>query len=549
MGFGRLGAHVNMTVSGLPEAIAEWKPSLVVLLDHSDVWHSVKAESPQTVFVGRVVQTDEPDFNDSLLDPIAAARRHCNALLPWAERMGETYDFWQGVNEPIIRSGEAMRRLATFESERTRLMARHGFRVVVGSFSVGNPKLRHWQQFLPALEAVREHAGGLALHEYAWPTLDHEAPWYLLRHRKVYEGEPTHRWEGMPAHLKRIPLYVTECGLDGLIAPPHRPRGWKAITTPDEYLQQLAWFDTELQQDPYVKGAAIYCLASPDPQWKSYDIWPEPAKTLTRQAVPSTRFTPRSPAQPYRLPETGWNLTIEHVPGAPILAGSMPLAGIRLVATDQWGNARLATSGTKPEYGIGGFEMPAPYAATYTIAFLSEEFSLQTRGGTTLLTLTPDSTQSSPRPEPGSPPMPAPPVGWRMAVQRRPGARVLAGSFPEAGIALTASDAWGNITRTMSGSKPEYGPGGFEVLAPHITSVRLSFLGKSFEIQTHDGVTLVTFDRSDPLPPEPLHHSATAADPVRQIVSHDSSPPTPKASRPSMLGKIISLFKRLLTTL
>ena len=76
MGFGLLGAHVNTTVSGLPETIRDWKPPLVVLLDHSDVWHDVKAESPNSIFVGRFMQDQslEPNFNDPNLDPIRAAQ-------------------------------------------------------------------------------------------------------------------------------------------------------------------------------------------------------------------------------------------------------------------------------------------------------------------------------------------------------------------------------------------------------------------------------------------------------------------------------------------
>lgn len=206
-----------------------WKPPLVVILDHSDVWRRVKAESPGTLMVGRLALPEEPDFNDPSLDPAKAAQRHCDAVLPAAERMGKTYDFWQGVNEPVVQSAEATRRLAGFEAERARIMSSHGFRVVVGSFGVGNPpQLAWWKHFLPALEAAKQYSGALALHEYAWPRLDHDSPWYLLRHRKVYKGEQAHNWGGLPPHLAGTPLLITECGLDGLIAQPE-PQGWISV--------------------------------------------------------------------------------------------------------------------------------------------------------------------------------------------------------------------------------------------------------------------------------------------------------------------------------
>ena len=260
MSYGLLGAHVNTTVSGLPETITDWKPPLVVLLDHSDVWHDVKAQSPSSLFVGRFMQDQslEPNFNEPNLDPIRAARDHCDKVLPWAERMGETYDFWQGVNEPIISSPEAMERCAAFDAERARIMDQNGFRVVVGSFSVGNPELSYWNQFVTALEAARQYNGALALHEYAWPTMKHQWRWYLLRHRKVYGGHRPHGWAGLPDHLKDLPLLITECGLDGLIEEGHEPRGWQVLygNDPGEYLRQLSWYDRELLKDPYVIGAA-----------------------------------------------------------------------------------------------------------------------------------------------------------------------------------------------------------------------------------------------------------------------------------------------------
>ena len=300
-----------------------WKPPLVVTLDHSDVWLRVKAESPGTLMVGRLVLSEEPDFNDPSLDPRKAAQRHCDAVLPAAERMGKAYDFWQGVNEPVVQSAEATRRLAGFESERARIMSSHGFRVVVGSFGVGNPpQLAWWKHFLPALEAAKQYGGALALHEYAWPRLDHDSHWYLLRHRKVYKGEPAHNWSGLPSHLAGMPLLITECGLDGLIAQP-KPQGWKTLYggDPGPYLKELDWYDGELQKDSYVVGAALYCCCTADdPQWASYNIWPELAKALARDAHPiyrPARFpdpeeqSPTSPLAPVVQPPSPPGLPFE----------------------------------------------------------------------------------------------------------------------------------------------------------------------------------------------------------------------------------------------
>jgi hypothetical protein len=419
MAYSLLGAHISSTVSGLPETIEKWKPPLVVLLDHSDVWHGVKAESPNTIFVGRLYMDPEPDFNNPSLDPVQSAHDLCDRILPWAERMGKTYDFWQGVNEPVISSPQAMQRYAAFDAERAQIMDSHGFRVVVGSFSVGNPQLPYWRDFVPALEAALQYHGALALHEYAWPTLDHNWPWYLLRHRKVYDGEPDHDWEGFPEHLKSLPLLITECGLDGLIEQGLQPRGWKVLygNDPAEHLRQLRWYDTELLQDPYVAGAAIYCLATPDPRWKSYDIWPEVANTLAQAATPIFRLSktrptqpaeptkPTEPTQPTAAAVAGWQMKVEMRPGPKIIGGSFPRAGIQLTVADPWGNATTVASGSKPGYGVGGFEVLAPNPASYTLSFLDQTFRIQMQDSSAIVTF----TEVEPQPKPPEKPPEQPP--------------------------------------------------------------------------------------------------------------------------------------------
>jgi len=416
-----LGAHVNATVSGVAETIMEWKPPLVVLLDHSDVWRTVKAESPNTLFVGRIYKKQEPDFNDPDLDPVEVARDHCDMILPWAERMGETVSYWQGVNEPIIASPESMMRYAAFDAERARIMDEHGFRVVVGTFSVGNPEMALWSDFMPALEAAKQYDGALALHEYAWPTLDYNWPWLLLRHRKVYAGEPERDWEGLPRHLTGLPLLITECGLDGLIEDGRTPRGWRALydQKPREYLDQLTWYDAELRKDRYVVGAAIYCCGVPDSQWHSYDIWQGIARALARRAKPIYRLADTQPAQPSAPvtpvvpPVSGWKMETVHRVGPRIIAGSLPRAGIEVTITDPWGNASRVVSGSKREHGEGGFEVLAPHVATYTVSFLGRSFEVQTEGRAAILTFTEEAPVEEPMPEeetPVVPPTPSSPV-------------------------------------------------------------------------------------------------------------------------------------------
>ena len=219
------------------------------------------------------------------------ARRFVEELLPIAGDPARQrwFDAWEAYNEPVPADGAAMRRLADFEAERTRLLAGAGIRSVIGNFGTGHPPLEMWGDFLPAVQAVQEHNGFLGLHEYSAPTMqfnvEGDEGWLTLRYRKVY------RQILAPQGLV-VPLLITECGIDGMVA--NRPgppgKGWRDFVAywaeigmgedgPGNYIEQLAWYDAELQRDEYVKGAAIFAAAA-SPGWETYEILGEPAPIL-----------------------------------------------------------------------------------------------------------------------------------------------------------------------------------------------------------------------------------------------------------------------------
>jgi len=251
----------------------------------------IKAISPKTLLIGRITL---PQLDlASLTDPDAAGRTFAEQLLPIATepRRLAAFDGWQAYNEPVVTDGEQMARLARFEAERARLLAEAGVRSVIGNFGTGQPDLALWPHFRPALEAAIQHKGYLGLHEYSAPTMQYGTPqdplgwdadpaqegWLTLRYRKVYRGylEPN----GLV-----LPLILTEVGIDGLVA--NRPgppgQGWQdfagywdelgmGVDAPGNYMEQLAWYDANLQQDDYVRGAAIFAAAA-SPGWESYEV-------------------------------------------------------------------------------------------------------------------------------------------------------------------------------------------------------------------------------------------------------------------------------------
>ena len=258
----------------------------------------VKARSPETIIVGRVL-LGQIDLNGA--DVRAEARRAVEAVLPLAlaERREGLVDAWEGFNEPVPGDEEQMRRLADLEAERVRLLAERGLRAVVGSFGAGHPPLEWWPAFRPALEEGSANDAYLGLHEYSAPTiwfntnrdpLDFGADradegWLTLRYRKAY------RQYLQPWGLD-LPLLITECGVDGLVTDRPGPpgNGWKDFgdywaglgmgpDTAGNYVEQLAWYDSQLQLDDYVRGASVFAMTASG-EWNSYELKGEAAGIL-----------------------------------------------------------------------------------------------------------------------------------------------------------------------------------------------------------------------------------------------------------------------------
>jgi hypothetical protein len=259
-GSSKLGLHVIQNNSpDIMEFVRRTKPAVVKGLGGFGWAIDVKRVSPETVTVGRLL--------------------------------------------PI--PGGHMAWYARFEAERTRRMADHGFRVAIGGFATGMPEWDEFVEFLPAIEVALAHDGILTLHEYSAPTLDYRVGEGLPGH-PVYpdRGVLTLRYRWWYEDILKprglvIPLVISEGGIDGQVdqdlAPPGL--GWRDFTKywrqqglgdsdAQIYIQQLAWYDRQLQQDDYVTGVAIFTAGSPAGHWPSFDITailPELAKYVVSQ--------------------------------------------------------------------------------------------------------------------------------------------------------------------------------------------------------------------------------------------------------------------------
>ena len=277
------------------DVIRVGRPKVIKIIDDLGSAGVVKEQSPETLIVGRV--SVDYDFDSIRAKGNRSADRHAESFITKnldKYKAHPSVDYWEGYNEPMISSAELMADYAAFEAERVKQMAALGYKCSVGNFSTGAPSLELWADFLPALEAAQEHGGCLSLHEYSAPTMQFgfgryqldpagdagDVGWYTVRYRQVYRHH-------LPPDL-HVPLIITECGIDGLIEPRPGPAGagwrdfaryWKQNNmAPDGvtgYLDQLTWYDEELQKDDYVVGATIYAAGA-----DSYDVLGDMADKL-----------------------------------------------------------------------------------------------------------------------------------------------------------------------------------------------------------------------------------------------------------------------------
>ncbi|NJN92967.1 MAG: hypothetical protein HC875_02200 [Anaerolineales bacterium] len=76
----------------------------------------------------------------------------------------------------------------------------------------------------------------------------------------------------------------------------------------------------------------------------------------------------------------GWQVDLSQGTGLPLLVGDIGVANGVITITSPSGRRQQVTSGSKSEWGIGGFEVYTNELGNYTIEFFGQRFTIPVQG-------------------------------------------------------------------------------------------------------------------------------------------------------------------------
>jgi hypothetical protein len=230
-----------------------------------------------------------------------------------------------------------------------------GYKLAHYACSTGNPPdATAARQMIPCLQEAKKRGHYLSLHEYGGvgdhapgkpnpPTLRGTEPYHALRYRALYETI-------LIPNNADAPLIISECAQDG---------GYEFIGT-DIFIEDFAWYDSELMKDSYVAAASAWTLG----RWHAanfQDALPALADYIIAHPTQVPPPTPQPPAEtrPRGAPRIQYGRTYLLLPNEPVT----PEGNARLekwiaaiVASGVLKRYRWTMGGSADDAGIGNLD-------------------------------------------------------------------------------------------------------------------------------------------------------------------------------------------------
>lgn len=253
----KLCPHIQRLDSVTLEAIQRLRPPMVKTMDvdrHS--LQAIRSAAPDALIVARAWQENQDYYSD----PVAAGMALAATYAPILGSVDVVEVFNEAINN--LTPPEDMDRFDAFQLAFAHAVWELDDRVRIGLFCLptgnwgysGEPTLQAcWRSMeLPKNKVF------ICLHEYSWNTWDWQSPARCLRYRRQMDG------------LSGYQVLITECGLTHAVVAGCSDVGWRTGIPRNVFVDGAAWYDSELQKDECVLGAAMF-TCGPSYGWDTFE--------------------------------------------------------------------------------------------------------------------------------------------------------------------------------------------------------------------------------------------------------------------------------------
>jgi hypothetical protein len=488
----KFGFHITAPRPEVFSTALHLKPKVIKTLDFTvDMMKKFRREIPDLFLIGRRFVHPQ-DFGQLSGRTAQVARERGREMADLILREEVNRDIHHIDGRPIFHAWESLNEVFPENSDDDthklfdeyqvafgEKMRAAGFEPLAFNFGSGNGRGQQWLKLYPGTLEFYKYLG---FHEYDWPTMDrlhraglegraeahnrvpgagegrgNDGMWLCLRYRRIMN-------EGIrQKYGDKHVCIITECGMtQGIWGGRAEDVGpWaKNLTIPDDelikqlgrvvsvpipekdYWQTLLWYNSELMKDDYVMGACLFVTGATG-QWETFehlggvtnrlaefqqkvdlptrpttthssgtiivpntglelpasladatpsvsrldlslpaslaDATPSPVSPLDL-SLPAWLAAPGGAPQPATPKKPAWSFNLTPGTGLPLLVGDIGLPNETITVLKPNGTSDRLRSGSKAEYGVGGFETYANIPGMYRVQFLDQTFEIPLSG-------------------------------------------------------------------------------------------------------------------------------------------------------------------------